>query len=821
VADEPGQVVQGEQDAGAPADPMSRLKKDWRSYWQVPVLLVAAGVLLIGVAMSVGTTPEPDFSPVLDRAERMIEREQYEEAIAHLNSELYPWLGEEGQVSQLDRQRYHIAKARSIYFGQKKLGISDDRNHLSVVREYLEAERQGVVLAAKDVAALADTFLSRNDVDGAMRRLASLPPGSGAVRDPVLRRAVTMLLRPPLPDRERALQLLADVLADTETGIEQRVWALERQSDIRMDQGFIDETVTRLLREMPRLAEANNEGRGRLHLILAKAYRLLDADREAMRQVEHAEVLSSPADGHYPEILLERGRLELRAGEIAKARDDFQQVADKHANSESYAWAMVGLGETEAFLGSPELSIEAYQKLIDEYDTLGIEIEPTREQVMNSLLERADEALGAGDPGLAIRYGTMADRAVGGRNLPARVLETLAVSHERAAEELAEGATTKEDPLQGLDPSTRAEVQRHLMAAATNRRMHAERFVLTDIGRYADSLWRAADLFDRAGDQREAVQAFKIYAESMPSDVRYAEAKFRMAEALRAMGEFSASAEAYKDLIAEREGTAGVDIGAWADASHVPLAQAYLYDEDPANDATAEQLLLRAIDGTMAGTGTALFRDALVELAYVYDRTGRYERAIERLTEIAERYPKDREIGLVTYRLAEANRKLSGEIEASLAEALPATTRAEREQQVVNRREEAIVRYQQAIDQLSAMRAADRGRMEDLALRNAHFYIGDCLSDLGRYEEAIRAYDLARDRYGDDPATLVALVQIVNAHLALGDLRRARTANERAKRFYLSLPDAAWDDANLPMDRADWQAWLEASSKLLASAGTP
>ena len=75
-----------------------------------------------------------------------------------------------------------------------------------------------------------------------------------------------------------------------------------------------------------------------------------------------------------------------------------------------------------------------------------------------------------------------------------------------------------------------AEVQRHLIAAATNRRLHAERFVLSDVRRYATSLWSAADLFDRAGDQREAVQAFKTYAESMPGDARRAEALFRMAE---------------------------------------------------------------------------------------------------------------------------------------------------------------------------------------------------------------------------------------------------------------------------------------------------
>jgi tetratricopeptide (TPR) repeat protein len=434
------------------------------------------------------------------------------------------------------------------------------------------------------------------------------------------------------------------------------------------------------------------------------------------------------------------------------------------------------------------------------------------------VLERANESLIVGEPQRALRYASLAEKVVRGRPTPAPLLETVAVAHELAAEELVEGATTLGDPLFGLDPSTRVEVQRHLVAAATNRRLLAERFVLSDLQRYADSLWIAANLFDRAGDQREAVQAYKTFAEALPSDPRYAQARFGLAEALRAMGEFQAAAEAYKDLIAEKEGSAGVDIGAWADASYVPLAQAYIYDEDPSNDSEAERLLTRAVDGSMAGTSTGMFRDALVELALLYDRTGRSARAIEKLEEIIERYPGDPQIGLFTYRLAEAHRRLAGEIAASLEESLPPTTRAVRAALLARHRDDAVDLYGRAIALLGAKRDVERSRIEELSLRNAHFYTGDVLTDLGRYDEAIRAFDLARDRYNNEPATLVALIQIVNIHVERGDLRRARTANERARRFYLALPDSTWDDPTLPMERRDWQAWLDASSQLLANA---
>lgn len=808
-------------EAPEPVDPVERVRTGWREFWQVPALLGAAAVLLLGVAFAVATAPEPEFGPVLTQAEGLIEREDYRAAIDLLNARVYPETGEGGALTQRDRQRYHLAKARAIYWGQKKLEIDDDRNHVSIVREYLEAERQRVQLAPRDLAALADTYLSRGEIDLALTRIDAMPAGSNAVSEPVVRRAVALLLRPPTPDRARALGLLADVLADPDVTIGQRVWAVETQAGVRLDQGYTDETITRLLREIPRLTQAEAPDRARLHLLLARAYRLIGADRQAMDQVRMAASLSAPGDRHFPAVLRERALLEQRAGDTARARDTYAEIAGKHADSAAYPWAMLGLGETEALLGSHELSQEAYATLIDGYDALRIDTEPTRERVMLSVLERANESLIVDEPQRALRYASLAEKAVRGRPTPAPLLETVAVAHELAAEELVEGATTLGDPLFGLDPSTRVEVQRHLVAAATNRRLLAERFVLSDLQRYADSLWIAANLFDRAGDQREAVQAYKTFAEALPSDPRYAQARFGLAEALRAMGEFQAAAAAYKDLIAEKEGSAGVDIGAWADASYVPLAQAYIYDEDPSNDAEAERLLTRAVDGSMAGTSTGMFRDALVELALLYDRTGRSARAIEKLEEIIERYPGDPQIGLFTYRLAEAHRRLAGEIAASLEESLPPTTRAEREALLARHRDDAVDLYGRAIALLGAKRDVERSRIEELSLRNAHFYTGDVLTDLGRYDEAIRAFDLARDRYNNEPATLVALIQIVNIHVERGDLRRARTANERARRFYLALPDSTWDDPTLPMERRDWQAWLDASSQLLANASPP
>ncbi len=76
--------------------------------------------------------------------------------------------------------------------------------------------------------------------------------------------------------------------------------------------------------------------------------------------------------------------------------------------------------------------------------------------------------------------------------------------------------------------------------------------------------------------------------------------------------------------------------------------------------------------------------------------------------------------------------------------------------------------------------AAPAGDVDRLYQKLAHFYRADCIYDLGNYMDAIKLYDDAAFRYQDDPAALVAYVQIVNANVALGRIEEAKAANERA-----------------------------------------
>jgi tetratricopeptide (TPR) repeat protein len=98
---------------------------------------------------------------------------------------------------------------------------------------------------------------------------------------------------------------------------------------------------------------------------------------------------------------------------------------------------------------------------------------------------------------------------------------------------------------------------------------------------------------------------------------------------------------------------------------------------------------------------------------------------------------------------------------------------------------------------------------EKLFYKLAHFYRADCLYDLGEYDAAIASYDSAAFRFQDDPASLAAYVQIVNAYCQLGQIEKAKAANERAKWLLRRMPPESFTDGSFQMPKEYWEQWLK------------
>ena len=188
-------------------DPVRVLRASWRRQWQAPAMAAAAVLLASGLAFGVLSRPKARFDGVLDRAERLIERDKFQDALRVLNDPdrgVYPWLARPGAVGPVEQRRYHTLVARAISLGQDALGIELDANDEAVIREYQAAERVGATLSPADIARLAHAYAGRGEADLALARARTIPDGAHGLRDDVFRRVVDDWLGSDVPRFDRA-----------------------------------------------------------------------------------------------------------------------------------------------------------------------------------------------------------------------------------------------------------------------------------------------------------------------------------------------------------------------------------------------------------------------------------------------------------------------------------------------------------------------------------------------------------------------------------------------------------------------------------------
>jgi tetratricopeptide (TPR) repeat protein len=790
-------------------------------------------VLLVwGLVTLVSRAPRPDVEGPLRRADALITREKYSEAIEELNRAVLPFVGTK-DVSGEQRVRYHLLTARALYRGQKALGISREDNNSAIAARFAEAERLGGELEPGDVYAYADAVLDMGQVERALSLADRLPEAMARQRAGLYRRVVERVLASPAPDYDLALSLVGRVRGVASLSRDDAAWVAARQAEIMLRQGYHNEAVARLLPLMPGFETSEPRLRGELHLLLGRAY--LDGEQvdDALRHLRRAEAMLSREDPLMGHVLLAMGRALERAAPtdaselLGNARECFRLAATRFEDPAVVLPALLGLGQVESRLSLTDGSVTV-EECLATYENLtrmirsgarGGGVNP--DIVAASLLDRFRERFDAPRTELrasATAFVALAETLFEYDAVPAPVLLALGEANLRAAAEHvsinAEEAVAAVQglSLEGLDPATRSEVKQRLLAGADYLRRHAQRVVITDSEAYKSSLWRAALSYDRAGNQSDAIAVLQEFLASFPSDPRTPEARFRLARAHQMRGDSELAAGMFRKLIEESSGP-------FADAAHVPLAQVLLGDGDPSNDAEGQELLLGVVSGKLGPADNPHFAPALATLAHHLYESGQYEQAIERLGEVLERFPDRRDAHMLRFRLADAYRRSAERIDRRLGESMPDAERRMLEGLRDERLRLAMGLFAIVRDDLERVPETRRGAFEDLTLMHAYFYVADCAYALREYESAIRLYDAARERYNRRPEALVALVQIVSAHLRQGDVAKALTAHRRARNFYESLPAEVWESVGGVMRREDWERWLESTDEISRLAG--
>jgi len=322
---------------------------------------------------------------------------------------------------------------------------------------------------------------------------------------------------------------------------------------------------------------------------------------------------------------------------------------------------------------------------------------------------------------------------------------------------------------------------------------------------YPDLLWQCASAYFDGQDYHKAIAALRKYLENELRK-RQPQALVRLGEALLATGQLDKGLDVLRQCAAEYPRDAA------AYRARLLAARAFL---EQAKFDQAEKLLQENLAGDHLTPASKEWRDSLMTLGEVLHAAKRYEEAIARLTEAIQRYPDAFQAPVASYLLADCYRRIAqghrdrllqhdagqqrpvqpGEIQAMFGKAL----------QIYQQTQEALLRREEA---------GDLTPLESSILRNTYFAAAGLLYAMGRYEEAINAYQSITSKYQNRPEVLQAYLQLSECYRQLNRPAEAHSALEQAKIVLKRLkPDLPFVETT-SYTAQQWSDLLEKASRM-------
>jgi tetratricopeptide (TPR) repeat protein len=792
--------------------------------WQLPVLLLAVALFGFGLYLAMPESAGEQYGDAMQKVRAMVVAGQYTQAIDVLDrmTELEP------EFPQAIRGQYHLLVADTLYLAQKSRQWDQPLNHQRILDRYHRAQELGQMLDDDQYERMINTLVAVGRTDEALTLLNERGDAGADMRQKLIQKLVRQALDERPVAVENAQQLIDQLLAEKGLSREREIWAIAREGELLMRRDQVKQAVDMLLRRIARLQADGATGLGELMVQLGQAYLADGGPADAERWLMRGRQALSPEDALNGQVLVALGRIRFAEDNIVEALEHYSDVVAQFTSTQAYPPALIGKAECQARLGVHDQAMADYAKAVELFGTDPAGNSQPKAHLVESLMTQYELRFGQGDFELALSYLDMA-RKLYAPPLPAEMQLKLAIAHEQLARQmlgLADGEQETTADWRKLDRGRRLEVARHFASAADFYLDHARAVTVSDDDAYGRSLWKAGEYYDKAGLHKQAIAVFGEFVQARPDDPKRLAAMFRLAQAHQADGQFDEAIKMYKQLIDQNPKSPE------AYASLVPLARSYIAMGPKYTDLAEHVLLSVVTDHPALRPESAEYREALTELGQLYYRRGAegdYEKAIARLDEVVERYGQGEgpaQMPELMFQLGDAYRKSVQQIDEKLSSSLPPSQAADLRQKRAYRLDRAQRSFNSVINAFEDRGADTLSELQKLYLRNSFFYRADCAYELGRYEGpdgAIALYEKAVQRYDKDPAALVALVQMVNSYCELGRWDMARAVNERAKVYLQRIPESAFDDPNLPMNRKHWQRWLDWTSQMAmtSAAATP
>jgi tetratricopeptide (TPR) repeat protein len=335
-------------------------------------------------------------------------------------------------------------------------------------------------------------------------------------------------------------------------------------------------------------------------------------------------------------------------------------------------------------------------------------------------------------------------------------------------------------------------------------------------------LWKAAQLFDEAGEPMRSIEVYDRFVVQRPRDPRVPEGMLAIGRLYQSAGMFDKAIPVYRKNMEKNAKTPA------AYTSAVNVARCYMMlggagEGAEKNFQNAEKALLSLVQDNEDILPTANeYRISLFTLGELYYRNKKWADAILRLEEALARYPNDPGVPRALFMLAETYRKSALEIDTAMKkEGVPFEQREALGQARTQRFERSMALFGKVIATLDA--DFERGHEGEVAvqkppekltalqeefLRTAYMERAGCAFAMGDYAGAIKLYDVAATRFSQDVTAIEAYLQIVNAYQAMKEPSQASAAAERARWVLKRIPDNAFGKGTIKLTRQYYEDLL-------------
>ena len=822
---------------------------NWAQVWHLPVLLLGTGLFLVGIYFAMPTPEKNDFPKALDEIAQYLKADNLEQAEQRLNK-IQQHIEKAKPTSRARMWQYWGDLNYLQLHNKAPAAVTTDagqQTNRQIISYYKKAEELERTLDPRAIRRYAQTLVALGRGDEALSMLDRLKDQPPRQRYLIIRKLIKRHRRAggeaqiekltPLIERFKSV-----LREESEPAMrrKQATWVAGVEARLRLDAGAPQEAISLLLPRIQRLKARGAEHLAPLHVLLAKAYQRIGELQKAEARYRYAQQKVPSTEGLNADIHVGLGEIALARSDgmnVQRALEQFSRAARNFPSEDAYIDALMGQADCEARLDSHEKALEHFGLAVDRLREDASPTDPRRAELTDIVRNHIQRAYQSQDYSRALDYLSTL-KPLHRPDLPPELLRDLARTHERIAQRhqqrvkraakkarragrSASGGSDQRADANGTDAELMSrearrlanqEAATHFARAGAFYRRHAEAVTITDNEAHGQSLWKAATSFDQAQRWKEAIKVYEQFIQTRKTDSRHVRAINRLGKAYLADGQYEAAAELLLDLLDEHPHTLE------AYDSLVPLARAYL---GMGETDKAERTLLKVVtDHEGITPQSEQYRAALIELGQLYYRLGDergsyYVDAFERLTEAVKRYGRSAEGPKLRYLLADAYRRSVKVLERKLDQGQGQSNRVSLQAEKQRRLKEAQKYYNQVLTELQARPENSLTPLQKLYLRNSFFYQADCAFDRGQYERAIELYDLAARRHKRHPASLVALVQIVNAHCELGQFQEAKVANERARRQLQRIPEDAFQDQTvLPMSRQHWEDWLRWTSEV-------